>query len=87
MDHDEFRDDAEDRIHPNERRNPRVVNITVDKQGHEFFGELSRGGDILDTTLTGRVLFPIEQRARVGINGGSIFIDGIEYVFVVDRLT
>lgn len=79
--------DAADRVQPNQWRNPRVVVVDVDKHGQESWGELAAGdfGQVLDTTLVGRVFDAIKPHIRAGKNGGSVLVDGIEYVFVCGR--
>jgi len=85
MNHDSYGDDAADRIQPSEWRSPRCVLITAWASGEEFWSELTVDDEALDTTLTGRVLDPIQRELRSGKNGGSVIVDGIEYVFVVTR--
>jgi hypothetical protein len=87
LDHDHYGSDSNDRISKDDWRNPRAVTISVNAEGQEFWGEISKGecGEVMDTTLTGRVLDPIEREVRLGRNAGSVMVDGIEYVFVVDR--
>ena len=89
MEHDVFGSDAADRIQPSERRNPRCIVVHVNAHGNEFWGELGKGGggQVMETTLTGCVLTPIEHMVRSGKNGGSVMVDGIEYVFAVSRDT
>lgn len=85
--HDHYGDDAADRIQRSEWRNPRVVNIDITGKIRGW-GELSNKGTLEDTTLNWRVLERIEAvlNASDTINCGYVRVDGIEYVFIVNRI-
>jgi hypothetical protein len=82
--HDVFNED-DLRITPDQWRYPRVVVMSQTHDGQWSWGELTDGGEVWDTTLTGKVLDQIERRVKLGICCGEVTIDNIPYQFVADR--
>lgn len=76
--------ELKDSITPSEYRSPRV--IVVDDFGDDLsFGELNSTDEVVDADISGEILLAIEERVRHGRNAGSVFADGVEYAFVVNR--
>lgn len=82
LDHDDFSDQSGDRIRPEQWRNPRLV-IIDHSLGGRFWSELTKDGDTMDTTLTGRVFDVIEKELDYGKYGGQVEVDGVLYVFAI----
>jgi hypothetical protein len=82
--HDIF-DEDDPRIPPDQWRFPRVIVMSKTHDDQWSWGELTDGGEVWDTTLTGRVLDVVEQRVRDGMYCGEVYVDGIPYQYVSDR--